>query len=85
MEFTDDVYTTIPDPNNPIYTSESETYARIPPLPITVEADVNIPPEERNIEDRFVALFLLVKILDMTNLKQCLQILSTFIRFLSFN
>lgn len=48
----DDVYTTIPDPNNPIYTSESETYARIPPLPITVEADVNIPPEERNIEDR---------------------------------
>lgn len=35
----DDVYTTIPDPNNP-----SETYARIPPLPITVEVEVNPPP-----------------------------------------
>ncbi|XP_066257968.1 uncharacterized protein [Euwallacea similis] len=45
----DDVYTTIPDPNNPIYTSESETYARIPPLPITVEAEINIPPDERQI------------------------------------
>ncbi|KAL1492012.1 hypothetical protein ABEB36_012518 [Hypothenemus hampei] len=44
----DDVYTTIPDPNNPIYTSESETYARIPPLPITVEAEVNVPPPERD-------------------------------------
>ncbi|KAJ8921754.1 hypothetical protein NQ315_010665 [Exocentrus adspersus] len=40
----DDVYTTIPDPNNPIYNSESETYARIPSLPITVEAEVNAPP-----------------------------------------
>ncbi|CAG9765113.1 unnamed protein product [Ceutorhynchus assimilis] len=48
----DDVYTTIPDPNNPIYTSESETYARIPPLPITVEAEINIPPSERSNNDR---------------------------------
>ncbi|XP_050297071.1 uncharacterized protein LOC126736650 isoform X2 [Anthonomus grandis grandis] len=48
----DDVYTTIPDPNNPIYTSESETYARIPPLPITVEAEINIPPAERASDDR---------------------------------
>lgn len=52
--FTDDVYTTIPDPNNPIYTSESETYARIPPLPITVEAEINIPPSERNNYERLV-------------------------------
>lgn len=41
MYILDDVYTTIPDPNNPIYNSESETYARIPSLPITVEAEVN--------------------------------------------
>lgn len=40
----DDVYTTIADPNNPIYTSESETYAQIPSLPITVEVEVNQPP-----------------------------------------
>ncbi|KAJ8971369.1 hypothetical protein NQ317_016564 [Molorchus minor] len=45
----DDVYTTIPDPNNPIYNSESETYARIPPLPITVEAEVNqVPSHSQN-------------------------------------
>ncbi|XP_050498772.1 uncharacterized protein LOC126879629 isoform X4 [Diabrotica virgifera virgifera] len=53
----DDVYTTIPDPNNPIYASESETYARIPPLPITVEVEMNPPPpahlqiQQPNIED----------------------------------
>lgn len=40
----DDVYTTIQDPNSQIYTSESETYARIPPHPITVEAEVNAQP-----------------------------------------
>ncbi|XP_066257969.1 uncharacterized protein [Euwallacea similis] len=49
QDSSNDVYTTIPDPNNPIYTSESETYARIPPLPITVEAEINIPPDERQI------------------------------------
>ncbi|XP_044258550.1 dentin sialophosphoprotein isoform X2 [Tribolium madens] len=43
----DDVYTTIPDPNNQIYTSESETYARIPAHPITVEAEVNPTPRNR--------------------------------------
>ncbi|KAH1022431.1 hypothetical protein HUJ04_011835 [Dendroctonus ponderosae] len=48
----DDVYTTIPDPNNPIYNSESETYARIPPLPITVEAEINVPPLERISDER---------------------------------
>lgn len=47
--FLDDVYTTIPDPNNQIYTSESETYARIPAHPITVEAEVN--PTPRNHEN----------------------------------
>lgn len=36
----DDVYTTIPDPNQ-VYTSESETYAKIPQSPITVEAEIN--------------------------------------------
>lgn len=40
----DDVYTTIPDPNNPVYTSGSETYARIPPLNVTVEAEINPVP-----------------------------------------
>ncbi|CAH0552910.1 unnamed protein product [Brassicogethes aeneus] len=39
----DDVYTTIPDPNQ-IYTSESETYARIPALPITTEVEINAVP-----------------------------------------
>ncbi|XP_057664045.1 uncharacterized protein LOC130898635 [Diorhabda carinulata] len=43
----DDVYTTIPDPNNPVYNSESETYARIPSAPITVEVEVNAPPPAR--------------------------------------
>lgn len=52
--FADDVYTTIPDPNNPIYNSESETYARIPPLPITVEAEINVPPSERINDERLV-------------------------------
>ncbi|XP_023312253.1 dentin sialophosphoprotein isoform X2 [Anoplophora glabripennis] len=47
----DDVYTTIPDPNNPIYNSESETYARIPSLPITIEAEVNAPPSTSQEEE----------------------------------
>ncbi|KAL3278972.1 hypothetical protein HHI36_016490 [Cryptolaemus montrouzieri] len=36
----DDVYTTIRDPNQ-IYAHGSETYARIPPGPIVVEAEIN--------------------------------------------
>lgn len=49
---TDDVYTTIPDPNNPVYTSGSETYARIPPLNVTVEVEVNpIPVSVQGNED----------------------------------
>ncbi|KAJ8962304.1 hypothetical protein NQ318_018283, partial [Aromia moschata] len=48
----DDVYTTIPDPNNPIYNSESETYARIPPLAMTVEAEVNpVQPDSQEDAD----------------------------------
>lgn len=40
----DDVYTTIPDQNNAEYTSGSETYARIPPINITVKAEINAAP-----------------------------------------
>lgn len=40
----DEVYTTIHDPNNQLYTSGSETYAQIQPL--TVAAEVNPVPQE---------------------------------------
>lgn len=46
------MYTTIPDPNNPVYTSGSETYARIPPLNVTVEAEINpVPASTQGNED----------------------------------
>ncbi|XP_044757656.1 uncharacterized protein LOC123315841 [Coccinella septempunctata] len=46
----DDVYTTIPDPNQ-VYTSESETYARIPPGPIVVEAEINRNPSKSDSDE----------------------------------
>lgn len=46
----DDVYTTIPDPNQ-VYTSESETYARIPPGPIIVEAEINRNPSKSDSDE----------------------------------
>lgn len=45
------MYTTIPDANNPIYTSGSETYAQIQPPQVTVAAEVN--PEPSTSSDTF--------------------------------
>lgn len=41
---TDEVYTTIQEPNQQLYMSGSETYAQIQPLPLTVEVEVNPVP-----------------------------------------
>lgn len=40
--YSDDMYTTIQDPNNAVYTSGSETYAQIQPPQLTVAAEINL-------------------------------------------